>query len=165
MPKINVYVPDALADAVREAGIPVSTVCQRALEDALRASTALREGARTDLPGLPAGIALPGRGTARLVHALDLAFDAARTRAHGSLRSRFRGDASEPSLRSEIPPRNSHQCSTKRPGRPHPLAQSGFSATAFGVTFIFGSYSATSIVRASRVNFSRNSVRHCAHKP
>jgi ATP-dependent Clp protease ATP-binding subunit ClpA len=83
MPKINVYVPDALADAVREAGIPVSTVCQRALEDALRASTALREGARTDLPGLPAGIALPGRGTARLVHALDLAFDAARTRAHG----------------------------------------------------------------------------------
>jgi ATP-dependent Clp protease ATP-binding subunit ClpC len=83
VPKINVYVPDALADAVREAGIPVSTVCQRALEDALRAATALREGARTDLPGLPSGVALPGRGTARLVHALDLAFDAARNRAHG----------------------------------------------------------------------------------
>ena len=83
MPKINVYVPDALADAVRDAGIPVSTVCQRALEDALRAATALREGARTDMPGLPAGIALPGRGTLRLVHALGVAFDAARDRAHG----------------------------------------------------------------------------------
>lgn len=83
MPKINVYVPDALADAVRAAGIPVSTVCQRALEDALRATTALREGARTELAELPAGVSLPGRGTPRLVHALDLAFDASRSRDHG----------------------------------------------------------------------------------
>jgi ATP-dependent Clp protease ATP-binding subunit ClpC len=83
VPKINVYVPDALAEAVRDAGIPVSTVCQRALEDALRANTALREGARTDVPALPRGVALPGRGTPRLVHALELAFDAANSRAHG----------------------------------------------------------------------------------
>ena len=58
-------------------------MCQRALEDALRASTALREGARTAAPGLPRGVALPGRGTPRLAHALDLAFAAARSRAHG----------------------------------------------------------------------------------
>jgi ATP-dependent Clp protease ATP-binding subunit ClpA len=36
MPKINVYLPDDLADAVREAGIPVSVVCQRALDQAVR---------------------------------------------------------------------------------------------------------------------------------
>lgn len=37
MPKINVYLSDDLADAVRRAGIPVSTVCQRALADAVAA--------------------------------------------------------------------------------------------------------------------------------
>jgi hypothetical protein len=37
MPKINVYLPDDLAAAVKEAGIPVSSVCQRALSDALAA--------------------------------------------------------------------------------------------------------------------------------
>jgi len=83
VPKINVYVPDALAEAVRDAGIPVSSVCQGALEDALRVATALREGARTEAPGLPRGVTLPGRGTPRLIHALELAFDAARSRAHG----------------------------------------------------------------------------------
>lgn len=36
MPKINVYLPDDLADAVREAGIPVSAVCQQSLELAVR---------------------------------------------------------------------------------------------------------------------------------
>jgi hypothetical protein len=36
MPKINVYLPDDLATAVREAGIPVSPVCQKALADAVR---------------------------------------------------------------------------------------------------------------------------------
>jgi ATP-dependent Clp protease ATP-binding subunit ClpA len=35
MPKINVYLPDDLAERVKAAGIPVSAVCQRALEDAL----------------------------------------------------------------------------------------------------------------------------------
>jgi ATP-dependent Clp protease ATP-binding subunit ClpC len=43
MPKINVYVPDELAEAIKEAGIPVSAVCQRALETAVRRVTAIRE--------------------------------------------------------------------------------------------------------------------------
>jgi ATP-dependent Clp protease ATP-binding subunit ClpA/post-segregation antitoxin (ccd killing protein) len=43
MPKINVYLSDDLADAVRDAGVPVSAVCQRALETAVRRITALRE--------------------------------------------------------------------------------------------------------------------------
>jgi ATP-dependent Clp protease ATP-binding subunit ClpA len=43
MPKINVYLPDDLADAVKDAGVPVSAVCQRALEHAVRRVTAIRE--------------------------------------------------------------------------------------------------------------------------
>lgn len=35
MPKINVYVPGWLADAVRESTLPVSAICQRALSEAL----------------------------------------------------------------------------------------------------------------------------------
>ena len=35
MPKINVYLPDALASAVKDAGVPVSAVCQAALADAV----------------------------------------------------------------------------------------------------------------------------------
>ena len=31
MPKINVYLPDDLAEAVKEAGVPVSAVCQATL--------------------------------------------------------------------------------------------------------------------------------------
>jgi ATP-dependent Clp protease ATP-binding subunit ClpC len=42
MPKINIYVPDDLADAVRDAGVPVSAICQRALELAVRRVTAIR---------------------------------------------------------------------------------------------------------------------------
>ncbi len=52
MPKINVYLPDELAEAVRDAGVPVSTVCQRALEHAVRRITAIRE---TTLAELDAG--------------------------------------------------------------------------------------------------------------
>jgi ATP-dependent Clp protease ATP-binding subunit ClpA len=43
VPKINVYLPDDLADAVKEAGVPVSAICQRALEAAVRRVTAIRE--------------------------------------------------------------------------------------------------------------------------
>jgi ATP-dependent Clp protease ATP-binding subunit ClpA len=52
VPKINVYLPDDLAEAVKEAGVPVSAVCQRALEQAVRRLTAIREVAGGDLePG------------------------------------------------------------------------------------------------------------------
>ena len=36
MPKVNVYLPDKLAEAVRAADVPLSAVCQRALRDALK---------------------------------------------------------------------------------------------------------------------------------
>jgi ATP-dependent Clp protease ATP-binding subunit ClpC len=49
MPKINVYLPDDLADAVRASGVPVSAVCQRALEEAVRRVTAIRAAALGNL--------------------------------------------------------------------------------------------------------------------
>ncbi|TMR13593.1 ATP-dependent Clp protease ATP-binding subunit [Nonomuraea turkmeniaca] len=49
MPKINVYLPDELAEAVKQAGVPVSAVCQRALEQAVRRVTAIRQTVLTDL--------------------------------------------------------------------------------------------------------------------
>ncbi|MFL1427357.1 MULTISPECIES: Clp protease N-terminal domain-containing protein [unclassified Nocardiopsis] len=51
MPKINVYLPEDLADAVRESGIPVSAVCQRALEQAVRRLAAAREAVRGPITG------------------------------------------------------------------------------------------------------------------
>lgn len=33
MPKVNIYLPDDLADAVRARSLPVSTICQRALRE------------------------------------------------------------------------------------------------------------------------------------
>jgi ATP-dependent Clp protease ATP-binding subunit ClpA len=54
MPKVNVYLPDDLAEAVKDAGVPVSAVCQRALERAVRRVTAIREiGTGTPLDGVP----------------------------------------------------------------------------------------------------------------
>ncbi|WP_377272505.1 Clp protease N-terminal domain-containing protein [Peterkaempfera sp. SMS 1(5)a] len=49
MPKINVYLPDDLAEAVKEAGLPVSAICQRALEQAVRRVSAIRETVVGDL--------------------------------------------------------------------------------------------------------------------
>ena len=67
MPKINVYLPDDLATAVRDAGIPVSAVCQRALADAVAATDGSlpRASAESDR--------LQSRLTARLEKVLELA--------------------------------------------------------------------------------------------
>lgn len=43
MPKINVYLPDDLAAAVRRARVPVSTICQQALSEAVRVAGEGRE--------------------------------------------------------------------------------------------------------------------------
>jgi ATP-dependent Clp protease ATP-binding subunit ClpA len=44
MPKINVYLPDDLAAAVRTARLPVSPICQQALAEALRMVEVARAG-------------------------------------------------------------------------------------------------------------------------
>lgn len=77
MPKINVYLPDELAEAVKTAGVPVSAICQRALEQAVRRITAIRQagldGANGDtLARLP-------NATARVQAALAGAIDRSRS--------------------------------------------------------------------------------------
>ncbi len=42
MPKVNIYLPDDLAAAVKDTGVPLSAVCQRALEQAVRRVTEIR---------------------------------------------------------------------------------------------------------------------------
>lgn len=52
MPKINVYLPDELADAVRSTGVPVSVVCQQALEHAVRRVEDVRAALAQDQPSV-----------------------------------------------------------------------------------------------------------------
>jgi ATP-dependent Clp protease ATP-binding subunit ClpC len=75
MPKINVYLPDELADAVRDTGVPVSAICQRALEQAVRRITAIRQTVLTDLSDADLAARLPSF-TAKAVRVLGLARDA-----------------------------------------------------------------------------------------
>ncbi len=77
MPKINVYLPDELADAVRTAGVPVSAICQRALEQAVRRITAIREAGLDGVNGDTLAARLPS-ATARAQTALVGAIDRSR---------------------------------------------------------------------------------------
>ncbi|SDT79628.1 Clp protease N-terminal domain-containing protein [Actinoplanes derwentensis] len=72
MPKINVYLPDDLAEAVRDTGLPVSPICQRALEQAVRRITTIRQAVLTDLAPEKLAGQLP-TFTARLVTVIALA--------------------------------------------------------------------------------------------
>jgi ATP-dependent Clp protease ATP-binding subunit ClpC len=81
MPKINVYLPDDLAEAVRSANLPVSTICQRALATALQGATSVREGTGA-IVGSPGGPVLHRAVTGRLQRAIDLADGAAKERSH-----------------------------------------------------------------------------------
>ncbi|WP_131738216.1 Clp protease N-terminal domain-containing protein [Actinomadura roseirufa] len=80
MPKINVYLPDDLAEAVKDAGVPVSAICQRALEQAVRRITTIRE----TVLGEPDAAELAGRlprFTERARAVVGLAVARARTAA------------------------------------------------------------------------------------
>jgi ATP-dependent Clp protease ATP-binding subunit ClpA len=81
MPKINVYLPEELAAAVREAQLPVSAVCQTALERAVRDVTSARGTDQTPTEDGPQ-IGLFGRFTARARQVLTLAERAAREIPH-----------------------------------------------------------------------------------
>src|SRR3954470_6271984 len=81
VPKINVYLPDGLAAAVKDAAIPVSAICQSALERAVREVTALRESEQAPHHGLQDWAAGTGvaffRYTNRARHAVALGRQAA----------------------------------------------------------------------------------------
>jgi ATP-dependent Clp protease ATP-binding subunit ClpC len=76
MPKVNVYLSDDLADAVKDAGLPVSAICQRALELAVRRVTAVRETAGGRYRDLVEGAAVT-EFTGRVMDILDAARTAA----------------------------------------------------------------------------------------
>jgi len=76
MPKINVYLTEELAAAVRDAQVPVSAICQHALEHAVRDVGSLR-GATDSLPACPPPERY-GRLTPRALQVLVLAEQAAR---------------------------------------------------------------------------------------
>ena len=84
MPKINVYLSDELATAVRTAGVPVSAVCQRALGEAVRtvgnaqrAIEAIRDPS-VDLERYPQiGARVSARMTVRLGETITIARQAA----------------------------------------------------------------------------------------
>src|SRR4051794_17725525 len=78
MPKVNVYLPDELAEAVKAAKVPVSVVCQRALELAVRNMNAISEGSTMPVSVLGSY----GRFTGRARTAIELARHQADTRGH-----------------------------------------------------------------------------------
>ena len=84
MPKVNVYLPDELAAAVRETQIPVSAVCQAALERAVRDVTAARNAEDAPPYELP-GVGMYGRFTSRARKVMSLAQDAARRAKHSQV--------------------------------------------------------------------------------
>jgi ATP-dependent Clp protease ATP-binding subunit ClpA len=81
MPKVNVYLPDDLAAAVREAQLPVSAVCQAALERAVRDVSSARGADRTPADERP-DVGLFARFTQRARHAVTLAEREAREIPH-----------------------------------------------------------------------------------
>ncbi|MEV5755141.1 Clp protease N-terminal domain-containing protein [Actinoallomurus sp. NPDC052308] len=78
MPKINVYLPDELAEAVKNADVPVSAICQRALEQAVRRVTAIRQTALGELSSDDLSDRLPSF-TPRARTTIKLAIDRAST--------------------------------------------------------------------------------------
>jgi len=81
VPKVNVYLPDELAAAVKETQIPVSAVCQAALERAVRNVTAARNTEDVPAYELP-GVGMYGRFTPRARKVMSLAQGAARSAKH-----------------------------------------------------------------------------------
>lgn len=77
MPKINVYLPDDLAEAVRETNVPVSAVCQRALEQAVRRITAIREATLSDVDHADLSARFP-HVTKRALNTVKLGIEQAR---------------------------------------------------------------------------------------
>jgi ATP-dependent Clp protease ATP-binding subunit ClpC len=81
MPKVNVYLPDALAEAVKDAQVPVSAVCQAALEKAVRDVASMR-GTELAPPADQAAVGGFARFTPRARRAIELAQEAARREPH-----------------------------------------------------------------------------------
>lgn len=81
MPKINVYLPDDLAQSVRDAQLPVSAICQAALERAVRDVTSARSSDQAP-PADDPGVGLFSRFTPRARESVERAEQVARALGH-----------------------------------------------------------------------------------
>ncbi|MFI7079511.1 Clp protease N-terminal domain-containing protein [Micromonospora sp. NPDC049903] len=79
MPKINVYLPDALAERVRQARLPVSRICQTALTQALDGADRSAQDAVADL-ALPEPVDLAPPPNHHVAAILRQAYDVAAAR-------------------------------------------------------------------------------------
>jgi hypothetical protein len=139
MPKINVYLPDDLAESVRETNLPVSAICQRVLEQAVKRVIAIRQTAAADLLGEaddPVGQAR--FFTARSLQAVQLGIDRARTASAtnvgtGDLWAGIVAEGSNLALRIastlEIDPTSIQPAATAEPGGGEGLRFSNPAAT------------------------------------
>jgi ATP-dependent Clp protease ATP-binding subunit ClpA len=80
MPKISVYLPDDLAERVREAQLPVSSICQAALLETLRQMSAAAYASAGSAAALPVGVEIESLAVTHFVDAVNLAYDAASKR-------------------------------------------------------------------------------------
>jgi ATP-dependent Clp protease ATP-binding subunit ClpA len=87
MPKLNVYVPDELAESVKETGLPVSAICQRALEQSVKRVGAIRATAIGDLDESDPTVGLT-QFTARAKQTVTLAIQRARQRGAAEIGTR-----------------------------------------------------------------------------
>jgi len=74
-----VYLPDDLAEAVKESGVPVSAICQRALEQSVKRLNAIRAASLGDMSGTDLTVGLTNF-TQRARDVITLAITRARER-------------------------------------------------------------------------------------
>jgi ATP-dependent Clp protease ATP-binding subunit ClpA len=136
MPKINVYLPDDLAEAVRDTGVPVSAICQRALEQAVRRIGAIRQLAAEDPADTDLAARLPSL-TARTVAVLTLARQSATAAVTSAdLLTGMLDEGANLALQvlrsMEVDPAGLRQPSTAEPGR-HAFSDSAVNALELAV--------------------------------
>jgi ATP-dependent Clp protease ATP-binding subunit ClpA len=85
LPKVNVYLPDDLAESVRAASLPISAICQAALRDALRQAIIRQETIVERTLKLPDKVELSLPVTHHVVAALMLAYPAAASRQRSTV--------------------------------------------------------------------------------
>jgi ATP-dependent Clp protease ATP-binding subunit ClpA len=83
VPKVSVYLPDELAERVRQAKLPVSAICQAALLETLRQVQAATYASSEHAGTLPADLELVTPVVSHFVDAVNLGYDAARARGAG----------------------------------------------------------------------------------
>jgi len=89
-----IYLPDDLAEAVKDTGVPLSAVCQRALEQAVRRVTQMRElvsgpARAIDTPDSP--LSFTARALGMLESAREAALSSGRSGHRSSAHTARRG--------------------------------------------------------------------------